>query len=374
MVDLDYYEILEVERGATFDEIKKAYRKLALKYHPDRNQGNKEAEEKFKLINEAYQVLSDENKRAIYDRYGKSGLENQGFEGFSHSSYEDIMEFFESVFGGSFGGFGFGNRKRDDQKYPLDLSYEMEISFEEAIFGTQKEIDYEYKIPCSACGGTGAKDRELQVCPECGGNGQIYYRQGFMTFSQTCPRCNGSGRIIKEKCPECKGLGFERKREKITINIPEGIDNGDKIRVSHKGNIGINGQRGDLYITFYVKEDEHFVRYNDDIYLEVPVFFTQAILGETIKIPTPRGEKELKLPAGVKDKEQFVFKGEGVRNVRSGHKGNLIVQIKIVYPKKLTEEQKELLLKLQESFGIESKPHESVFENVFEKIKGWFKK
>ena len=373
MVEIDYYELLEVDRTATPEEIKKAYRKLALKYHPDRNPGNKEAEEKFKLINEAYQVLSDREKRALYDRYGKSGLENQGFEGFSHSSYEDIMDFFESVFGGSFGGFGFGKR-RNDQKYPLDLSLEMEISFNEAFFGTKKEIEYEYRVPCNACSGTGAKNGEIQTCPECAGRGQIYYRQGFMTFSQTCPRCKGSGKTAKEKCAKCKGLGYERKREKITINIPEGIDNEDRIRVSGKGNIGINNERGDLYITFYVKEDEHFVRYNDDIYLEVPVFFTQAILGETIKIPTPRGEKELKLPTGAKDKQQFVFRGEGAKNVRTGHIGNLIAQIKIEYPKKLNSEQKELLEKLQESFGIESKPHEKKFESVFDKIKGWFNK
>ncbi len=373
MIDIDYYELLEVERNASFEEIKKAYRKLALKYHPDRNPGNKEAEEKFKMINEAYQVLSDKEKRALYDRYGKRGLENQGFEGFSHSSYEDIMDFFESVFGGSFGGFGFG-RRREEQKYPLDLSLEMTISFNEALFGTQKEIEYEYKVPCEACEGTGAENANIITCSECGGRGQIFYRQGFMTFSQTCPRCSGSGKIAAQKCNKCKGLGYERVKEKIKINIPEGIDNEDRIRVGRKGNIGVKGERGDLYITFYVEEDEHFVRYNDDIYLEVPVFFTQAILGQTIKIPTPRGEKELKLPSGAKDKQQFVFKGEGAKNVRTGRVGNLIAQIKIEYPKKLTNEQKELLEKLQESFGIDSKPHEKKFESVFDKIKSWFNK
>ncbi len=373
MVDIDYYELLEVDRDASFEEIKKSYRKLALKYHPDRNPGNREAEERFKLINEAYQVLSDKEKRALYDRYGKNGLENRGFEGFSHSSFDDIMNFFEEMFGGeSFGGFGFGQRG-SGEKYPLDLSLQIQIDFNEAFFGAKKEIEFEYKTPCLECKGTGAKNGEFITCPECHGRGQIYYRQGFMTFSQTCPKCSGVGKIAKKMCLKCHGLGYEKKREKITINIPEGIDNEDRIRVSGKGNIGINGQRGDLYITFYVKEDEHFVRYNDDIYLEVPIFFTQAILGETIKIPTPRGEKELKLPPNTKDKEQFRFKGEGAKNVRTKRVGDLIAQVKIEFPKKLNSEQKELLKKLQESFGIDSKPHEKKFENLFDKIKSWFK-
>jgi len=371
-VDIDYYEILEVSRSATLEEIKKAYRRLALKYHPDRNPGDKEAEEKFKLINEAYQVLGDEKKRAIYDRYGKAGLENQGFSGFSQSSYDDIMDFFEQVFGSAFGrGFG---RQRNEQKYPLDLALELEIDFKEALFGVQKEIEYDYKVPCSACRGTGAKDGFLHTCPECHGRGQIYYRQGFMTFSQTCPRCDGRGEVAKEQCPVCYGYGFTTQKERITVDIPEGIDNEDRIRVPLKGNVSPKGQRGDLYITIYVKEDEHFLRHGDDIYMEVPVFFTKALLGETITIPTPRGERELKLKIGTKDKEQFRFKGEGFKNIRTGRKGDLIVQVKIIFPARLSPEQKELVKKLEESFGIESKPHEEKLSSIFDKIKGWFSK
>jgi len=372
LVDIDYYELLEVSRDASFEEIKKAYRKLALKYHPDRNPGDKEAEEKFKLINEAYQVLSDEEKRALYDRYGKSGLENQGFSGFSQSSYEDIMDFFEQVFGSAFGG-GFGRRRSED-RYPLDLSIDIEITFSESLFGTQKEIEYSYKTPCKECRGTGAKGGEMQICPECHGRGQIYYRQGFMTFSQTCPKCGGRGEVIKEKCPTCHGYGYESVKNRITIDIPEGIDNEDRIRVQGKGNVGLGGHRGDLYITVFVKEDEHFLRHRDDIYMEVPIFFTKALLGETITIPTPRGERELKLKVGTKDKEQFRFKKEGFRNIRTGHVGDLIVQVKIVQPSKLTEEQKELIKQLESTFGVQSKHHEEKFSSVFEKIKGWFKK
>ncbi|BCD60093.1 MULTISPECIES: molecular chaperone DnaJ [unclassified Nitratiruptor] len=373
MVDIDYYELLEVDRNASFEEIKKAYRKLALKYHPDRNPDNKEAEEKFKLINEAYQVLSDEEKRALYDQYGKAGLENQGFNGFHQKSFDDIMDFFESVFGETFGG-GFGNRRRSEEKYPLDLSIEMEISFQEALFGTQKEVQYSFKVPCSECKGTGAKDGRLTTCPECHGRGQIYYRQGFMTFSQTCPKCHGQGEIAQEKCTTCSGKGYRIEKEKITIDIPEGIDSGNRIRVQNRGNVSASGMRGDLYITIFVQEDDHFVRYNDDIYMEVPIFFTQAALGETITIPTPRGERELHLHVGTKDKEQFVFKGEGFKNVHTGQKGNLIAQVRIIYPTSLNDEQKELLHKLQESFGVESKPHEEKFSSIFEKVKNWFKK
>jgi len=375
LTELSYYEILEIERTATQEEIKKAYRKMALKYHPDRNQNDKEAEEKFKLVNEAYQVLSDENKRAIYDRYGKSGLEGQGFHGFEGQNYEDIMDdlsaIFESVFGGGF--TGRRSSRGSGEKYNLDLSAQMELSFKEAIFGTQKEFKYRYKKPCETCKGTGAKDGEVTQCEYCNGQGQVYMRQGFMTFAQTCPQCHGSGQTVKEKCPKCYGKGYEEVETTTTVDIPEGVDDGNRLRVPNAGNIALDGRRGDLYITFYVEEDEHFIRHGDDIYLEVPLFFTQAVLGDTIEIPTLRGKKELKLPQGAKDKEQFIFRGEGVRNVHSGQLGNMIAQIKIVYPKSLNEKQKELLKELQESFGIESKPHESIFESTFEKIKGWFK-
>ncbi|MCF6200666.1 MAG: molecular chaperone DnaJ [Hydrogenimonas sp.] len=375
MAELDYYEILEIERGCSQEEIKKAYRKMALKYHPDRNPDDKEAEEKFKLVNEAYQVLSDESKRSIYDRYGKAGLEGQGFHGFEGQSYEDIMDdlsaIFESVFGGGFTGSRSG--RRGGAKYNLDLSAQMEISFKEAVFGAKKELKYRYKKPCESCSGTGAKDGKVSVCEYCNGQGQVYMRQGFMTYAQTCPRCNGSGEAIEQKCPDCGGRGYEEVEEIITVDIPEGVDDGNRLRIPGAGNVS-GGRRGDLYITFYVEEDEHFIRHGDDIYLEVPVFFTQAILGESIEIPTLRGKKELKLPQGAKEREQFIFRNEGVKNVHSGQVGNLIAQIKIIYPKSLNEKQRELLKELQESFGIESKPHESIFESAFEKIKGWFKK
>jgi len=379
-LEIDYYEVLEISRDANADEIKKAYRKLALKYHPDRNQGDKEAEEKFKLVNEAYQALSDPKKRSIYDRYGKSGLDSQGFSSYSNMNSEDIMDdlssIFESVFGQGFGGFGgFGRGStRSDSKYPLDVETNITLDFNEAVFGTKKDIKFKYKKPCDVCDGTGAEDKARETCSNCGGRGQVYYRQGFMTFSQTCEVCHGSGQIIKNKCKNCHGKGYEEVEESVSVEIPEGIDDGNQIRVTAKGNINDYGDRGDLYVRVHVKEDEHFIRHNDDVYLEVPVFFTQAALGESIKIPTLREETELKLPIGAKDKQQFIFRGEGIKNVHTKREGNLIAQISIVYPKKLNEEQKELLRQLQDSFGYESSLHENKFEGVFEKIKKWFKK
>ena len=214
----------------------------------------------------------------------------------------------------------------------------------------------------------------MKVCDYCGGEGRIVLRQGFMTFAQDCPKCHGSGEIIETKCQECKGKGYEIEKESITIDIPAGIDTGNRLRVPAKGNRDKYDRRGDLYIYFYVEDDEHFVREGNDLYIEVPVFFTQCILGETIKIPSMEGEIELELKPGTRDREQFIFRGKGVPDVHSGIKGDLIAQIKMELPKKLDDNQKELLEKLQESFGLESHPHKSKFESAFEKIKGWLKR
>ncbi len=370
MESMNYYEILQVTKDATGAEIKKAYRKLAIKYHPDKNPGDKEAEEKFKLINEAYAVLSDDEKRAIYDRYGKEGLNRQG-GGFRSADMSDFMDIFESMFGDAFGG---GARQpRSSARYALDLEIEITIDFNEAVFGTKKEIKFDKKIPCESCRGTGAKGGVMETCAYCGGQGQIVMRQGFMTFAQECPKCNGRGKTIGEKCPKCHGKSYKTIQESFTIEVPAGVDTGNRLRVPGKGNEDIDGNRGDLYILFYVNEDEHFVRDGNNLYIEVPVFFTQLILGANIKIPALDGEIELDIKPGTRDKEQFVFRGKGVPDVHGRRTGDLIAQIKMIFPSKLTEEQKEQLEKLQESFGIESTPHKSTFENAFEKIKSWIK-
>ena len=379
MENLDFYQILGIDKGADKSAIKKAYRNMAKKYHPDRNPGDAEAESNFKHVNEAYQTLSDEKQRAIYDRYGKEGLQGgAGGGGFGGgfgggAGFDDLGSMFESMFEGAFsGGQKRGGRGGSKRKYSLDLGVQMNISFSEAIFGCSKDVTFSYKTPCKKCKSTGAKGGDLKSCPSCKGEGQIYQRQGFMTFSQTCPHCHGEGKITKEKCNVCNGAGYNEVEEQVSVDVPAGIDNENRLRVTGKGNEDENGRRGDLYITFYVEEDEHFSRHGDDVYLEVPVFFSQAVLGETITIPTLREEKKLKLDTGTKDKQQYTFRGEGAPNVHGRGKGNFIAQIKLTYPKALNDEQKELLHKLQESFGIESKPQETEFESVFDKVKNFF--
>jgi molecular chaperone DnaJ len=373
--ELSYYEILEISRDADKTTIKKAYRKMAKKYHPDRNPDDQEAEHRFKLCNEAYQVLSDDQQRAVYDRYGKEGLQGgMGGGGGGFSGFDDLGSIFEEMFGGFGGASGRNRRQRTDaDKYALDLGVEMKVSFQEAVFGCEKEVHYSYKKSCTSCKGTGAKDGAVKTCTQCGGKGQVYMRQGFMTFSQTCPVCHGEGTMAAEKCGDCQGQGYTTVDETVTIKVPAGIDSENRLRVSGKGNKSKKGQRGDLYVTFFVEPDPHFIRRGNDVYLEVPVFFTQAALGESISIPSLSGELELELDEGTRDKQQFHFRGEGIPDVHGHGKGDLIAQINLLYPKSLSSEQRELLEKLQESFGIESKPHESVFESAFEKVKGWFK-
>jgi len=373
MEELSYYEILEVTKSADKSTIKKAYRAMAKKYHPDKNPGDDEAEHKFKLCNEAYQVLSDDQQRSIYDRYGKEGLQGGGGRSRSSGGFDDLSSVFEEMFGGFGGGGGRRQQRGSQEKYPLDLGLNMDISFKEAIFGCEKELDFKYKDACGTCKGTGAKGGKVKTCSQCGGQGQVYMKQGFMTFSQTCPVCNGEGSEVAEKCGDCKGQGYTEVKDTVTIKVPAGIDNENRLRVSAHGNKSKNGARGDLYVTFQVEEDETFVRHGNDIYIEVPVFFTQAVLGETIKIPSLTGELDLVLTKGTKDKAQFNFRNEGVQDVHGHGKGDLIAQVKLTYPSSLNSEQNELLEKLQESFGIESKPHESTFESVFDQVKGWFK-
>lgn len=371
MEEFDYYEILEIERTSDKEIIKKAYRKLALKYHPDRNPDDKSAEERFKQINEAYEILSNDEKRQIYDRYGKDGLERQG-KGFS-GDFSSFGSIFEDLFGQAFG-FG-GGRKgaRSQEKYELDFLMRLDLSFKEAVFGCKKSVSIIYKTPCKECDGSGSADKSSATCPDCRGKGQVFIQQGFMAFGQTCPRCHGSGSIITKPCQACKGDGFTTASEEVEISVPAGVDNEMRLRISGKGNQGKNGARGDLYLVLYVQDDKHFIRNGNDIYIEVPVFFTQILLGAKIHIPSLSGEPiELNLPPNTKDKEHFVFNGEGVADVNTKAKGRLIAQVSITYPKSLNAEQKELIQRLDESFGVHSKPYENIFQEAFEKIKGWF--
>jgi molecular chaperone DnaJ len=373
LTEIDYYELLEVSKGSDKSTIKKAYRQMAMKYHPDKNPGDNEAEERFKAINEAYQVLSDEEKRAVYDRYGKAGLEGHGQRGGGFSGgFDDLSSVFEEMFGSAFGGGSRGRKQKKTYNYNLDVTIEVKLEFNEAVFGCKKDISYKYKTACKSCSGTGAKDGKLATCTTCNGQGQVHARQGFMTFAQTCPKCGGTGQAAAASCKSCGGSGYDEVKDSFKVDIPEGVNDGMRIRVSHKGNIAPDGSRGDLYLQVKVKEDSHFVRHDDDIYYEAPIFFTKIALGGKITVPTLRGEVELEIPKNAKDKQQFTFKGEGVKSVQGYGKGDLVVQIKIEYPKSINDEQKELLEKLQESFGIESKPHEKSFESMFDKVKKWF--
>jgi molecular chaperone DnaJ len=375
MQDLSYYEILEVSQSADKASIKKAYRTMAKKYHPDKNAGDSDAEHKFKLCNEAYQCLSDEKQRSVYDRYGKEGLQGMGGGGGRRSSggFDDLGSMFEDMFSGFRGGGGSRRQNPADmEKYPLDMNVDMYLSFNEAIFGCEKEVEFTYKKACKPCKGSGAKNGKLSTCAQCKGQGQVYIKQGFMTFSQTCPVCNGTGSSASDKCTSCHGNGYDETKETVSIKIPKGIDDGNRLRVSGKGNIGKKGSRGDLYVTFSVKPDKHFQREGNDVYIAIPVFFTQAVSGESLTIPSLTGDLELKLDVGTKDKQHFTFRGEGIEDVHGHGKGNLIVQVNITYPKKLNDEQKELLTKLQDSFGIESKPHEGVLDSAIDKMKNWF--
>ncbi|ANV97926.1 molecular chaperone DnaJ [Helicobacter enhydrae] len=368
MEDFDYYEILELSKTASQEQIKKAFRRKAMQYHPDRNPDNPQAEEQFKKINEAYEVLSDEEKRGIYDTYGKAGLQGGGR---GAGGFEGFGDIFGDIFGDFFGGGKSTRRQRDALKFALDFAIDLELEFKEAIFGCKKEISLSYKIACKTCSGSGASKKN--TCPQCQGHGQIGIRQGFMTFAQTCPQCQGSGEVVSEQCPDCKGNGYEAHQETFEIKIPEGVDNGNQIRVAHHGNQDKNGSRGDLYVRLYVKDDEHFIRDGENLYVEVPVFFTSIILGATIKIPSPRKELELEIPSASKDVKPFIFKGCGVKSLRGGGYGDLIAQIKTIYPTKLNKEQKELLEKLHQSFGEHSQPHKSMLEQACQKVKDWFK-
>ncbi|MDR2034295.1 MAG: molecular chaperone DnaJ [Helicobacteraceae bacterium] len=363
MDEFDYYAVLEIGRNATAEEIKRAFRKAALKYHPDKNRDNPEAEAKFKQINEAYQVLSDENKRPIYDRYGRAGLNSQGSSAGFDDMFGDIADVFDSFFG--------GGRKRSSgrHKESLDIAAELELSFMEAVFGCKKTLKYRYAKPCGECGGSGGKRKS---CDYCNGRGQIYQRQGFMTFSQTCPKCNGSGNILETACKECKGKGAIFIDDSIEIAIPEGVDNGQRLRASGRGAMGQSGSRGDLYVILSVRDDPVFERHDADVYVQAPVFFTLAALGGTIEVATLRGKKNLEIERGARDKAQIRLRGEGIKSATSGRQGDMIVQIKIVYPKKLSDEQEELLTKLHESFGQEGTAHKGFFDEIADRVKGWF--
>ncbi|UZH06630.1 molecular chaperone DnaJ [Heyndrickxia coagulans] len=372
----DYYEVLGVAKDASKDEIKKAYRKLSKKYHPDINKAP-DAAEKFKEIQEAYEVLSDDQKRAQYDQFGHAGP-NQGFgggNGFGGFSSSDFDSFgFEDIFSTFFGG-----GRRNDPNAPrqgADLQYTMTLEFEEAVFGKETDIRIPREETCDTCHGTGAKPgTHPKECPHCHGTGQLNTEQqtpfGRIVNRRVCHYCGGTGKIITDKCKTCGGTGRVKKRRKIHVKIPAGIDDGQQLRVAGQGEPGINGgPAGDLYIIFHVRPHELFERDGDDIYCEIPITFTQAALGDEIEVPTLHGKVKLKIPAGTQSGTKFRLRGKGVPNVHGHGTGDQHVIARIVTPRKLTERQKQLLREFAEASGEFPDEQSS---NFFDKMKRAFK-
>lgn len=357
MAKRDYYEILGLARDATSEDIKKAYRQMALRHHPDRNPGDKEAEEKFKEAAEAYSVLVDPQKRSVYDRFGQEGLRGEGFQGFSgfdSSVFEDFEDILGNFFGFSFGNiFGGGERRRPGRQRGRDLGLEVEIGLEEAAAGVEKEIRLTRAETCPVCRGSGAKPGTRPVtCPVCGGRGQVRFQQGFFTMARTCSRCQGRGEIIEAPCENCRGKGHVKEKRSLKVRIPPGVDDGSRLRLSGEGEAGdLGAPAGDLYVGIRVKKHPFFEREGTDLVCRIEISFTQAALGARVEIPTLDGSEILKIPAGAQSGDIIRMKGQGIQDVGGHRRGDLFVHLQVKTPENLSREQKELLTKLAELRG-----------------------
>lgn len=371
----DYYDVLEVSRNASDQEIKSAYRKQALKYHPDRNPGDKQAEERFKEAAEAYAVLSDGQKRAQYDRFGHAGLGGTaagGAPGFDPSVFADFSDILGDLFG-----FGevFGGSSRRSGNRPqrgADLRYDLELSFEEAAFGAKTKIKIPRRDACSECQGSGAKSGKGPAsCPTCNGYGQVRYQQGFFSITRTCHECSGTGRVIRDPCPRCRGDGRVTDEKTMEIKIPGGVDNGSKLRITGEGEAGPRGgPSGDLYVVIHVQDHEFFERQEQDLYCHIPVSFPQAAMGAEIAVPTlDRDAEKLKIPAGTQTGTRFRLKGRGIPEINGHSRGDLFVTVEVVVPKKLSKEQRDLLTRFAATIDSENKP---IQKKIIEKVREIF--
>lgn len=370
----DYYEILGVANTASDQEIKSAYRKLAMQHHPDRNPGDSAAEEKFKEAAEAYSVLSDAQKRAAYDRYGHAGVQGAaggGQAGFDPSNFADLSDIFGEFFGfGDMFGGG-GGRRKNRATRGEDLRYDLEIEFEEAVFGTAVEIQVPRNETCETCHGTGAaSENGVVTCQVCRGSGTQTTQQGFITMRRTCGNCGGTGQILRDPCKTCNGRRSVRKERKLKVNIPAGVDSDTRMRLTGEGEAGTNGgPTGDLYVVLRVKEHKLFHRDGQDLHLQVPINVAQAVLGDEIKVPTLEGEEPLKIHEGTQPGAKFRVKNKGVPYLNGSGRGDLYVHVDVVMPNKLTKEQRKLFEELRHTLPAADAPKE---KGIFEKVKDYF--
>jgi molecular chaperone DnaJ len=370
----DYYEVLGVGRDADDQAIKGAYRKLALQHHPDRNPNNPDSEEKFKEASEAYSVLSDPQKRAAFDRYGLAGLQGAGAgpAGFDPNQFGDFSDILGDFFGlgDIFGGGGSGRRRTRAQRGE-DVRYDLEIEFEQAIFGMSADIQMPRMEACDRCNATGAEPGSKPVtCPTCHGRGEVLYQQSFLSVRRTCSSCNGSGQIIRNPCTQCRGNGYRQAQRKLKINIPPGVDDGTRLRLSHEGQPGANGgPPGDLYVFLKVKEHQFFERQQNDLHCTIPLNIAQAALGAEIDVPTLEGPQKLKIPEGTQSGAQFKLRHKGVTVVNGGSRGDLYVHVQVQVPTKLTRDQRKLFEQLKATLPVDNAPNE---KGLFDKVKDYF--
>jgi molecular chaperone DnaJ len=375
MAKRDYYKVLDVARTASAEDIKKSYRRMAMKFHPDRNPGDKESEEKFKEAKEAYEVLTDETRRALYDQHGHAGIDaaRQGGGGGGFGGAEGFGDIFGDVFGDIFGG---GGRRggRSQVFRGADLRYELELDLSEAVFGHSLEIDVAKLAECDTCHGTGAAKGSNPVqCETCGGAGQVRVSQGFFTLQQPCPKCRGAGKVIKNPCDTCLGQGRVRRQKKLAIKIPAGVDNGDRVRLSGEGEAGRNGgPPGDLYVEVHVREHAIFERDGAHLSCEVPVSFVCAAIGGSVEVPTLNGQVALKIPAETQSGRVFRLKDKGVKPARGGERGDLFCRVVVETPVHLNAEQKALLNQLEESLRHGGNRHSPRQKTFFDGVKRFF--
>lgn len=371
MAKRDYYEILGLARNATDSDLKAAYRRLAMKYHPDRNPGSNEAEDRFKEAKEAYEVLADARKRAAYDQFGHAGVDPaaSGAGGFGGAgSFNDI---FDTVFGDIFGGGGRGGAR---VYRGADLAYDLELTLEEAVFGKTVQIEVPALVECPTCSGSGAKAGTTPVsCATCGGHGSVRIQQGFFSVQQTCPRCRGTGKVIRDPCGTCHGQGRVRERKTLSVKVPAGVDNGDRIRLSGEGEVGDGGgPRGDLYVNVHVNAHPFFTREDADLHCEVPINIVTAALGGELEVPTLDGRVALKIPAETQSGRVFRLKGKGVKSVRGHRVGDLLCSVVVETPVNLKAEQKEILRELERSMQRSEGRHSPKESSWLDGVKRFF--